>query len=140
MTISQRIFYLLDTKNKKQNELSSFVGVSTSTVSAWNKRGTDPPANLIPKIAEFFEISIIYLLTGEDNEEQTRANSGQTINIKDIKDSNVNNFNRSEVTYNSDNSYSEITSHLDSLSLRERRRAELDIIELLEDNYPVKKK
>ena len=57
-----------------------------------------------------------------------------------MKDSKVNNFNRSDVTYNSDNSYSEITNHLDSLSLRERRRAELDIIELLEDNYHVKRK
>ncbi len=68
MTISQRVFYLLDKQGKKQNELSRFTGISTSTISAWNKRGTDPAANTISTIADFFGVSTNYLLTGQEKE------------------------------------------------------------------------
>ena len=67
MTISQRIFYLFKTQGKKQKELSKCTGISTSTISAWNKRGTDP-AEYISTIADFFEVSTDYLLTGKEKE------------------------------------------------------------------------
>lgn len=66
MTISQRVFHLLSKQGKKQNELAEFTGISTSTISAWNKRGTDPAANTISTIADFFGVSTDYLLTGEE--------------------------------------------------------------------------
>ena len=68
MTISQRVFYLLDKQGKKQNELSRFTGISTSTISAWNKRGTDPAADTISTIADFFGVSTNYILTGQEKE------------------------------------------------------------------------
>ena len=66
MTISQRVFYLLSKQGKKQNELAEYAGISTSTISAWNKRGTNPAADTISTIADFFEVSTDYLLTGEE--------------------------------------------------------------------------
>lgn len=66
MTISQRVFYLLDKQGKKQNQLSKFTGISTSTISAWNKRGTDPAAENISAIADFFKVSTDFLLTGKE--------------------------------------------------------------------------
>ncbi len=66
MTISQRIFDLLEKQGKKQNELARYIGVSTSTVSAWNKRGTDPPACLISAIADFFSVPAEYILSGKE--------------------------------------------------------------------------
>lgn len=66
MTISQRVFYLLSKQGKKQNELSEFTGISTSTISAWNKRGTNPSADVISTIADFFGVSTEYLLTGKE--------------------------------------------------------------------------
>lgn len=66
MTISQRVFYLLDKQGKKQNELAEFTGISTSTISAWNKRGTNPAADTISTLADFFKVSTDYLLTGEE--------------------------------------------------------------------------
>lgn len=53
MTISQRVFHLLAKQGKKQNELSDFTGISTSTISAWNTRGTNPAADTISAIADF---------------------------------------------------------------------------------------
>ena len=70
MTISQRIFYLFKTQGKKQKELSKCTGISTSTISAWNKRGTDPAAEYRSTIADFFEVSTDYLLTGKEKSSQ----------------------------------------------------------------------
>lgn len=66
MTISQRVFYLLDKQGKKQNELAEYTGIPTSTVSAWNKRGTNPAADTISTLADFFKVSTDYLLTGKE--------------------------------------------------------------------------
>ena len=66
MTISQRVFYLLTKQGKKQNELSEFTGISKSTISAWNTRGTNPAADTISTIADFFDVSTDYLLTGKE--------------------------------------------------------------------------
>lgn len=72
MTISQRVFYLLDKQGKKQNQLSKFTGISTSTISAWNKRGTDPAAENISAIAGFFKVSTDYILTGKEKNSPTQ--------------------------------------------------------------------
>lgn len=67
MTISQRIFYELKKQNKTQKQLSEFTGISTSTISAWNKNGTNPSADSIYPISQFLNISLEYLLTGNEN-------------------------------------------------------------------------
>ena len=71
MTISQRVFHLLAKQGKKQNELSDFTGISTSTISAWNTRGTNPAADTISAIADFFDVSTDYLLTGTEKSSPT---------------------------------------------------------------------
>ncbi|MDE6781622.1 MAG: helix-turn-helix transcriptional regulator, partial [Ruminococcus sp.] len=79
MTISQRVFFLLEKQGKKQNELSKFTGISTSTISAWNKRGTNPAADTISTIADFFDVSTDYLLTGKENQATTLTNDEQEL-------------------------------------------------------------
>ena len=79
MTISQRIFYLLKKQGKKQNQLSEFTGISTSTISAWNKRGTNPAAESIPIIADFFNVSTHYLLTGEECSNNTSISNSNIV-------------------------------------------------------------
>ena len=76
MTISQRIFFELNKQNKSQKDLSEATGISTSTISAWNKRGTDPPADLIVPIANFLEVSVEYLLLGDAPEDPCTQQHG----------------------------------------------------------------
>lgn len=66
MTISQRIFLLLKEKKRTQKQLSDFTGISTSAISAWNKRGTNPASECLVSIAEFLNVSLEYLLTGQE--------------------------------------------------------------------------
>ena len=68
MTISERIFYLLEKKKKSQTELADAINVSLSTVNAWKIRGSLPSADKIYPIAEFLEVTADYLLTGYDRE------------------------------------------------------------------------
>lgn len=66
MTISARIFELLSQQGKTQTALATSIGVRVATVTAWKKQGTDPSADLLAGIAEFFGVSVNYLCTGKE--------------------------------------------------------------------------
>lgn len=55
--IGKNIAKLRKEKGVKQDELASFVGVTAQAVSKWENGGV-PDTVLLPKIAEFFEVSI----------------------------------------------------------------------------------
>ena len=76
MTICQRVFALLKTSEKLQKELAYTIGTGERNVSYWKDRGTDPPAKLIAPIADFFGVSVEWLLTGEDNRQPGKSISG----------------------------------------------------------------
>ena len=74
MNVAQRIFELLKIKNKKQSELAEYVGISKAAISDWKGKGTNPTTEYLVKICEFLNVSLDYLLTGE---EKTNKNSVQ---------------------------------------------------------------
>jgi transcriptional regulator with XRE-family HTH domain len=113
MTISQRIFFELDRQNRTQKDLSEATGISTSTISAWNKRGTTPSADVIYPIAKFLGLTLEYLLIGED------ATVNNSITTGDI----TGNYNANITTASADNCTEfekEFSSILSGLSFRER--------------------
>ncbi len=57
MTIGKKIAELRKAKGVKQDELARFVGVTAQAVSKWENGGV-PDTELLPKIAEFFNVSI----------------------------------------------------------------------------------
>lgn len=76
MTINERVFNLLFESRRTQKDLADFCGVNERNVGSWKARGSDPPAKLICKIAEFFGVSVVWLLTGEDREQASFVNNG----------------------------------------------------------------
>ncbi len=66
MTISQRIFALLESKGLSQKDLAEYAGISQSAITNWKKRNTTPSTEIIIKISEFLGVSERYLLTGTD--------------------------------------------------------------------------
>ena len=87
MSISERIFDLLQKQKKSQGALSTALGIRQATVSSWKTKGTTPAADLLEKIAEFFDVSVDYLVTGK---EYAPAPS-QTVNQGIFGDRNHNN-------------------------------------------------
>ncbi|MBR5375716.1 MAG: helix-turn-helix transcriptional regulator, partial [Lachnospiraceae bacterium] len=47
VTIGQKIFYLLSQKNMTQKEFSDRTGISTTTISDWKKKNTNPGSEKI---------------------------------------------------------------------------------------------
>ena len=68
MTISQRIFKLMDEKRLTQKELSNRLNIAQSTISSWKSNNTSPPPELLMSISEFLGISIEYLLSGRESD------------------------------------------------------------------------
>ncbi len=64
MTIGQRIFYLLEEKHMTQKEFSDKTGISTTTISDWRKKNTNPGSDKIMSICAALDITPEYLLSG----------------------------------------------------------------------------
>ena len=56
-TIGKQIAIMRKKKGVKQEELANYVGVSTQAVSKWENGGV-PDTEILPKIAEYFSVSI----------------------------------------------------------------------------------
>lgn len=85
MEINERIFYLLKTKYKTAKELGDYIGVATSSISAWKNSGSFPSSKYIIRISEFFNVSIEYLFTGKDimRSEDVKSTFSTPLNLSD---------------------------------------------------------
>ncbi|WP_349672949.1 helix-turn-helix domain-containing protein [Lacrimispora sp.] len=63
MTLSDRIQQLLDNTKTSQSELEKILGFGKGTITKW-KGNTAPSADKLLKIAEYFGVTIDYLMTG----------------------------------------------------------------------------
>ena len=66
MEIIERIYKLLEEEKKTAYELCEKINIRASTMSTWKSRTTDPPAKCMKTIADFFGVSLDYLMTGQD--------------------------------------------------------------------------
>ena len=69
MIISERIFKILKDKNMSQNAFAKAVGLSSSTISDWKTKKTNPTAEKIMPICEVLEVTPEQLLTGKGIDE-----------------------------------------------------------------------
>lgn len=72
MTVSQRIFKILDDRKMTQKEFSEKTGIPQSTISDWRKKNTNPASDKILIICETLNISPYELLSAVQ-EEGTRS-------------------------------------------------------------------
>nr|DAO90627.1 MAG TPA: helix-turn-helix domain protein [Caudoviricetes sp.] len=66
MTIADQINDLLRQTKTRQADLARALNVRPNTVSEWCKGRHDVSAAYYPKIAEFFGVSLDYLITGKE--------------------------------------------------------------------------
>lgn len=83
MELNERIFLLLDKKGRTAKELAQYLNVSQSSISAWKNEGSFPSSKYINRISEFFDVSLNYLVNGE---EQSFENYPDFILSKEEKD------------------------------------------------------
>ena len=73
MTISEKIFRILDEKRITQKEFSEKTGIPQSTISDWRKKNTNPASDKILIICEVLDVSPYELLSAVQ-EEGCRSN------------------------------------------------------------------
>ena len=71
MTISQRLFKIMDEQRVSIPELSYRTGISKQTIYDWKKKGTNPGADKIMIICEALRITPEDLLVGKPEEDET---------------------------------------------------------------------
>lgn len=65
MEVLTRILELLDEKHIQQKELSDYLGLSKCAMTGWKNGNNNSYRKHLPEIAEFFGVSVDYLLGKE---------------------------------------------------------------------------
>ncbi len=75
MTISERLFRIMEERNISISELSRMTGISRHTIFDWHKKNTNPGSDKIMAICRALEITPEQLLTGKgiESEEEIEA-------------------------------------------------------------------
>ena len=63
---------LLDRTGKKASDVAKATGIPSSTFSDWKKGKSSPKAEKLQKIADYFGVSVDYLITGKEEPEEKR--------------------------------------------------------------------
>ena len=71
MSIINRIVDLLKKNGASQADICNYIGIKYNVFTTWKTRETDPPAKYLVQICEFLNISLEYLLTGEEKSSPT---------------------------------------------------------------------
>lgn len=66
MTVSERIFYLLERQGKRQSDLAKLLNVRPTTVCEWKSGKREPSGVHYEKIADYFGVSLDYLIAGKE--------------------------------------------------------------------------
>ena len=66
MTISERIFELLDKRGMSQKEFSEKTGIAQSSISDWKRKKTNPVSEKILIICNVLDVTPYELLGGTD--------------------------------------------------------------------------
>lgn len=82
MTISEKIFEILDTKGISQKEFSIATGIPQSTISDWRKKKTNPASDKILAICNFLNISPYELLSNVKEEGMRSSKMGYRIVVE----------------------------------------------------------
>ena len=66
MEVIERMHYIMQEKGLKASQLASILQIDRSVISNWKNRKTDPPLKYLVLICKFLDVSLEYLLTGEE--------------------------------------------------------------------------
>ena len=66
MTPYERYCKIRDTKGYKDSQVAAATGIGKSTFSDWKNGRSNPKNDKMQKIADLFDVSLDYLMTGEE--------------------------------------------------------------------------
>ena len=84
MTISERLFRIMDEKKVSIPELSRMTGISRHTIFDWHKKNTNPGSDKIMPICRALNITPEQLLTGEGIDDVTQFEPNTDRGLVDV--------------------------------------------------------
>lgn len=82
MTISERIFALMQEKNMSQKEFAEKTGIAQSSISDWKRKKTNPTSDKILLICNVLDVTPYELLSGYNNIENANGKNKADIVVK----------------------------------------------------------
>lgn len=70
-TVGERLRHLRNSKKLKQEELAKIISISKSAIGMYERNEREPSFEIVEKLANFFNVSIDYLLTGKNKKTDT---------------------------------------------------------------------
>jgi len=67
-TLGQRIIELRKKNNLSQTDLAQIVGLSYAQIGRYETKGSQPPAEVLNKLAETLDTTVDFLINGDTNE------------------------------------------------------------------------
>jgi len=83
MTFSDRLLELIAGKHITKNKLMTDLNYNKSSVLNWTQRGNIPSGDILQTLADYFNVSVDYLLGGDDNKKRPIADKGNKPNAND---------------------------------------------------------
>lgn len=134
--IAERIKSICKENRVSLTSLIAACSLSKSFIYDLEKRNKTPSVSKLNQIADYLNCSVDYLLGRTDNPNSITNGNISNSSVAQASGSN----NRISIQNKSEYPYSEVIEHLDNLSLAERRHAIADLMDVLENQYPIKKK
>lgn len=90
MTFSDRLDLLLTEKKETRTHLAEVIGIKNQSFSDWKKRGTIPSADIVLKIANYFNVSIDWLITGNETSGLTHEDTDFIYKLRQLSEKDKN--------------------------------------------------
>lgn len=84
MTTVDRFYNLMSEKNLNAAQITRILGISTSSFTDWKKGKGNPSLEIIVKFADYFHVSLDYLVRGEDFKYATSDDSLDISNSREL--------------------------------------------------------
>ncbi|MCP1307780.1 helix-turn-helix domain-containing protein [Paenibacillus tyrfis] len=80
-TVSERLRYARERINFKQKDVSERTGINNKTLSRYENGGSEPDINTLRILADLYEVSLDWILTGK---EPVTTNSSNEVDLESI--------------------------------------------------------
>lgn len=84
MVFCERVRKLIDERKITVNRMRTDLGLGVGTFATWEKRGTIPNGETLDKIADYFNVSVDYLLGKEKKPSENGELDAVTIQFNDL--------------------------------------------------------
>lgn len=76
-----RILYLMKENNIKSSKLCSDLNIANSSITDWKKAKGKPSVDTINKISHYFNVSLDWLITGQEYNKQISSEDNELLGI-----------------------------------------------------------